>query len=185
MKRTRPWLWRLLGRRWPEAVLLTALVSLATVGAWRYLGQARHLTRDREYGAPVLVVRDGYVGVIFPRDALGWGAPTEWGPTVGDVEHAEERILEFMRAKEPKLAGHLAEYVRQYFGVVAHGRRFLHCSFIHRAAESTEVPVHGIDFYLRTMGAPYVVIDGGEHYFQLLYDPETDSCSDLHVNAAS
>jgi hypothetical protein len=102
-----------------------------------------------------------------------------------DVERAEQRIPEFMRSKAPHLESRLGEYVRQYFGIVVGGRRVVHCSFIHRTAESTEVPVHGIDYYLRDFGAPYLVVDGGESFFQLIYDPETDTCSDLHVNARS
>jgi hypothetical protein len=46
------------------------------------------------------------------------------------------------------------------------------------------VPSHGAGYCLRKIGTPAMVVDGGEDFFQLLYDPETDSCSNLHVNAS-
>ena len=177
---TRSWLSRLRFRFSLRTALIVTLFWAAALGTWSYLRQVR------ERGEPVLILRDAYVGVILPRNAPSfWNTPTAWEPTIRDVERAEQRIPEFMRSKAPHLGSRLGQYVRQYFVIVVGGHRVVHCSFIHRTADSTEVPVHGIDYYLRNMGTPYLVIDGGESFFQLLYDAETDSCSDLHVNAVS
>ena len=179
MNPTRSWLSRLRFQFSLQTALVVALLWSAGLGTWAYFRQVR------EKGEPVLVLRDEYVGVIFPRKTPVWDTPTEWEPSIRDVERAERRIPEFLRSEAPHLASRLDEYVRQYFGIVVGGRRVVLCSFIHRTAESTEVPIYGIDYYLRGMGRPYLVIDGGEHFFQLLYDAETDCCSSLHVNAAS
>ena len=161
------------------AALIVTLLCVASLGTWSCFKRAT------EKGEAVIVLRDGYAGVVFPRNTSLWGKATEWEPTVRDVERAEQRIPEFIRSKAPHLEGRLGEYVRQYFGIVVDGRRVVLCSFIHRMADTTEVPIHGTDYYLRAMGAPYSVVDGGEHFFQLHYDPQTDTCSDLHVNAVS
>jgi hypothetical protein len=101
------------------------------------------------------------------------------------VERAEQRIPEFMESRNPHLAARLDEYVRQYFGIVQGRRRVIFCSFVHRTSITDGYPTGRGDCYLRSIGTPAIVVDGGEWFFQLLYDPATDSCSELHVNAAS
>ena len=179
MNPRRSWLSRLRFQYSLQSMLILVLLWSAALGTWSYFRQLH------EKGEPVLVIRDRYAGVIFPRNTLLWNERTAWEPTAGDIECAEKRIPEFLRAKDPELGSRLGDYVRQYFGLVAGGHRIVECSFIHRKAEWTEAPVHGIDHYLRYMGAPSLVVDGGDYYFQLRYDPGTDICSDLHVNAGS
>jgi hypothetical protein len=178
MNPPRSWLSRLRFQYSLQTALIVVLLWSAGLGTWSYFKQAP------KHGEPVLILRDRYVGVLFPRNTLFCNTPTQWEPSVRDVERAEQRIPEFMRSEEPYLAGRLGEYVRQYFGVVQDGHRVIFCSFLHRMADVPQSPVYGDDYYLRQLGTPAMVLGGGEKFFRLLYDPKTDSCSNLHVNAS-
>jgi hypothetical protein len=175
----RCWLPRFSFRRWVQIAAFAVIICSAAVAI------RRCPTQRGEKGAPVLVLREPYVGIIFPPNTWIEDRYTVWEPAPQDVERAERRIHEFLSWEKPGIADHLNEYVGQYFGIIVGGHRILYCSFFHRTTEAADVPTHGLDSYLRNMGAPYMVVDGGEHYFQLQYDPETDRCSDLHVNGVS
>ena len=176
MNPARSWLSRLRFQYSLQTLLAMVLLWSAALGTWSYF---RQVPEKRE---PALIVRDGYVGVIFPRNIPFWNTLTDWEPTARDVERAETRIPEFMRANAPHLAGRLGEYVRQYFGGVVDGHRVVHCSFIRRESGFGDLS-SATDFCLRDIGTFKMVMDGGESFFQLLYDPKADSCSGLHINA--
>ena len=131
-----------------------------------------------EKGQPVLVVLDTSVGIVLPRGGTLWGHETVWEPDAKDVKRAEKSISAFLRANAPTLADHLTAYVRQYSGVVEGGRRKIYCSFLHE----THFQNGGIRENIKRLSVGIVHNDGGDHFFRLLYDPETDSCSELAVN---
>jgi hypothetical protein len=159
-----------------QSLLVLVLLWSAALGTWSYFSQAHRS------GEPVLLVRDRYVGVIFPGGSSFDTGPTAWEPSVQDVERAEQRVPEFMESRNPHLAARLGEYVRQYFGIVQSGRRVIFCNFLYRTSITDGCPTGRGDCYMRSIGTPAIVVDGGEHFFQLRYDPKTDHCSGLHVN---
>jgi hypothetical protein len=130
----------------------------------------------------VVVLRDKYAGIIFPRNTTIEDKRTVWEPTPEDVERAERRIAEYLRPKPPERGTRLGEYVRQYFGAATNGHRVILCRFVHRSERATAVPVQGVDSYLRTIGTPYPPADEVERFFQLLYDPGTDACRSIPAN---
>jgi hypothetical protein len=159
-------------------LLITALLWTAGLGTWSYFGQAPARCD------PVVAIGQQYVGLVFPPDTRIYDMVTAWEPSAGDVERAENRIGEFLRSQNPHLATRLGDYVRQYYGVVRGGRPMIYCTFRGKSSINVEPPGRG-DAYLRDIGTPELVVDGGEDFFQLLYDVEADRCRELHVNATS
>jgi hypothetical protein len=161
-----------------QTLLIFVLLWSAGLGTWSYFRQAPPRR------GPVIAVGQTYVGLVFPPGTRIYEMVTAWEPSARDVERAENRIAEFLRSKNPHLAARLGDYVRQYYGVVRTGRRMIYCTFRGRWSAIVDPPGRG-DAYLRDIGTPEMVVDGGEDFFQLLYDVEADRCSGLHVNATS
>ena len=121
-----------------------------------------------------------YEGVIAPRRAYvdfgvsrAAGAAVEDGfvPEAGDVQKAEASLAAALakvhaaRAIPPKLAS----YWRQYVGIVAGGKRKLYVNaFCHAFGDWQRNPV--------------VVDDGGDCYFQAVFDLDAGTWSHIGVN---
>ena len=167
-------------RRWLGRSLqsMLAFVTVASIGfgAWALL----RTTREKEKGRPVLIVLDASVGIVLPRGLGFWDYQTIWEPDANDIRRAERAISAFLRAKAPALADRLPEYVRQYGGIDAGGRRGVFCSFLH---EKELRHWGGLRANLKELSSGVTVIDGGDNFFQLFYDPKTDGCSEFHVNS--
>lgn len=120
----------------------------------------------------VLVKGEGLEGVIFPACAgftLDGTTATYWTPTKEEVLRAESRIPAFLKAKAPRLTRPLARYKRQYVGLVVGGKKRVLCNFF-----LTSPP--------QWQRRPVVVEDGGEAFFHLEYDLESDQCLNLQIN---
>jgi hypothetical protein len=127
----------------------------------------------------------GSEGVIFPAafvfrhlDSVG----EAWTPTTEQVVNAEQKLPAYLATATPRLptsvrpgaaeriSMRLDHYVRQYLGVSRAGRRFMYINCL--PAD------HHSDWRTR----PLFVMDGGESFFHLLYDPELGEFSELSIN---
>jgi hypothetical protein len=122
-------------------------------------------------------------GAIVPRERgeefikalTGTARKDYWTPDKDDVRKLEEKIEFHLRKvsdkRSPALWIKLAEYKRQYAGVVENGRRKIYANFFCNGAKIT-------DWKMR----PVVVEDGGDCFFQIKYDVDAGTFSDLYIN---
>jgi hypothetical protein len=123
---------------------------------------------------------DEFEGVIFSRANAqqvmpsSGEAPDEekfWTPGRKDVLRLEERIETYLRkAASLALASKLPKYKRQYLGITQNGRRVIFVNFF------CEDPGPGWETSLVT------VMDGGDCFFRVLYDPESSGFFHLVIN---
>jgi hypothetical protein len=120
----------------------------------------------------------GAGGAILPARKVGFIAHATgrkelqyWTPTRSDVEKAIPRVEAFLAREAPSLEGRLQNYRCQYFGIVVEGTKRIYCNFFHRDG-------HHEDWRTK----PVFVLDGGDWYFQLEYEVETELCLDFGVN---
>jgi len=123
----------------------------------------------------------GVEGVIFPAsqanfvgDATGGKGLTFWTPSKSDVAGAFPKIQVFLESEAPSIAARLAQYRCQYFGIIVEGKKRIYCNFFRRDG--------GIANW---KSEPLFVLDGGEWYFQLEYDLESEKCLDLRINGVA
>ena len=103
------------------------------------------------------------------------GRPTGgWRPSRATIEKAEPVILEYIKDSDQEIFEHLDQYRCQYFGIIVDGRKRIYCNFFWYTENKKD---------WRTR--PIVVMDGGNWYFQLEYDVETDRCLNFAVNGES
>ncbi len=130
------------------------------------------------------VIKSGKVeGVIVPREMAadfikaltGSERGDYWTPTKEDVLKMEEKIEFYLRKaqdrRSPALWSKLPQYKRQYAGVVEKGRRKIYANFFCNGAQIK-------DWKMR----PVAVEDGGDCFFQIKYDVENATFSDLYIN---
>lgn len=128
---------------------------------------------------PELVHGDGYDGVILPPSASDLWPPGP-RPTPGEIATLESRLGPFVRDAVARglpnakrdLVERLPSYKRQYLGVRSAHRPAiwvnLFCRWVY-------------DYWQRELVR---VLDGGDCYLQVYYDPATGQFSQLSVNPA-
>lgn len=110
--------------------------------------------------------------------AAGGGRVTEyWTPSEGDVRALEAGLASFLQENSGSFSAQgvpvwerLDEYTRQYAGIVLDGKRVIYANYFCNTA--------GMDWKKNFV----LVMDGGECYFQLMYDPGSGAYFDLRVN---
>lgn len=114
-----------------------------------------------------LVESDSFQGVIFTAEQIAadeyWpNNDGPWTPSKADIITLEEQLPGFLQEEYPALWQKLDDYARQYWGTITpDGNRAVYASFFCDADTAG---------YWRTN---YVMgIDGGDCYFQALYDVE-------------
>jgi len=106
------------------------------------------------------------------------GSYASWTPSKADIESIEQRIPQISKLKIRSYEStHLRienpeKYFRQYVGVRHNGKRRI---YINAFCDDSPPP----DWRLRL----YVVIDGATCYWHVFYDPESNTFSDLTINA--
>ena len=120
----------------------------------------------------------GVEGVIFPASQANFVSDTTgrkglacWTPSKSDVAGAFPRIRAFLKSEAPSIAARLTQYRCQYSGIIVEGKKRIYCNFFHRDGEMA---------YWKS--EPVFVLDGGDWYFQLEYDLESEKCLDLRIN---
>ncbi|GEM_PF-3272289 len=123
-------------------------------------------------------------GVIVPRDRAGefyYGSKAQgyFTPLKKDVLKAEGAVVDYIEGHTPQFKGYpyvpdldknLADYKRQYVGVVIEGKRKIWLNFFCRT--------DSIDW----KRYPYRVFGGGGCYFHVLYDIDSAAFSELWIN---
>ncbi|HUX02866.1 MAG: hypothetical protein WBD63_07540 [Phycisphaerae bacterium] len=109
---------------------------------------------------------NNFVGVETGQKEL-----TYWTPSRSDVAGAFPRIQAFLKHEAPSIAGRLSQYRCQYFGIIVEGRKRIYCNFFHRDGGIANWKSESL-----------FVCDGGDWYFQLEYDLESEKCLNLRIN---
>lgn len=143
-----------------------------------------------------LVVGPAYEGIVIPvaqhdrRDAA-----SAWAPGEPEVREAERALAAFVGSSEAgamlkgsSIAAELANYKRQYWGVVRNGRRELLISFIHRSSPLGDTGQWKTTAVLLESGgypsaSGVVVQGGGERYFRVTYSLESKRFGQLQINS--
>jgi hypothetical protein len=111
----------------------------------------------------------------FVKALSGTDRKEYWTPAKEDVAKLEEKIEFHLRKvsdkRSPALWSKLHDYKRQYAGIVEGGRKKIYANFFCNSAKIT-------DWKAR----PVAVEDGGDCFFQIKYDIEAGTFSDLYIN---
>lgn len=134
----------------------------------------------------IRIVSDTRDGVIFTAaNAKDSGVDFDfsesnieyWTPTEADVAALEAGLPAFLESEIPpdhynrRILERLDLYKRQYFGLTLEaGQPLIYANFF---------CVDEFDYWLESY---VLVLDGGECFFQVVYDPATESFSRLRVN---
>lgn len=122
-------------------------------------------------------------GVIFTPeqttaiDAIGERVEDAWTPTAEDVAKLEAGLPVFLQTAEnpwlrtdPPIWEREPDYMRQYLGIVEDGEQIIYANFF--------CIINDMDWH-----SEYVfVMDGGDCFFQVKFDPESGEFFDLYVN---
>jgi hypothetical protein len=123
-------------------------------------------------------------GVIFSADQTQanldviWPAPEgTWTPTEADVLKLEADLPAFLQTAQhawlrpdPPIWEREPEYMRQYLGIVEDGREIIYANFFCRSDDTD-------------WRSEFVfVMDGGDCYFNVKYDPQSGEFFDFSVN---
>jgi len=123
-----------------------------------------------------------FEGVIIAREKAsefmkafsGIEEKESWTPDRADVLKLEKRIESFVKKaaakRSPNLWTKLATYKRQYIGIMRNGRKVIFANFFCEA------------FSINWKAVPVAVEDGGDCFFNVLYDPASAAFSDFRIN---
>jgi hypothetical protein len=126
-------------------------------------------------------------GVIFSAeqseanlDVLGGNVSGTWTPAVADVAKLEAELPAFLQRAEdpwlrpdPPIWERVPDYMRQYLGIVEEGEEIIYANFF--------CTINDMDWHNE-----YVfVLDGGDCFFQVKYNPQSGEFFDLSVNGES
>jgi hypothetical protein len=122
-------------------------------------------------------------GVIFSEEqaaeqfpSIGMQVEGTWTPTDADVARLEAALPDFLRTADdpwlepdPPIWERAPDYTRQYLGMIENGEQVIYANFFCSDHENWQEQI-------------VFVLDGGDCYFQVKYNPQTDEFYDLSVN---
>jgi hypothetical protein len=157
-------------------IIVTAAVSGCSVFDLFFTEQAEniHITTDTTDGVIFTAVNaeGAGLGFDFNEPIIAY-----WTPTEEFVTALEAELTAFLESEIPadhynrRILERLDRYKRQYFGITFEaGQPLIYANFF---------CVDEFDYWLESL---VFVMDGGECFFQVLYDPVTDTFSNLRVN---
>ena len=125
-------------------------------------------------------------GAIFPKErteefaskllVTGELTPPFWTPKIEQVRVLEKFLPEFVRKNAPrdgKPIGTISKYKRQYFGITKNGKKQIYVNgFCEQYWSQKE------DWRSKFV----LVLDGGNCYFQILFDPTTNEFTNFVIN---
>jgi hypothetical protein len=132
--------------------------------------------------APAFFSSAVWTGVIVPaelgdrfyRNLTGQTALRYWTPERAQIDSLEQALPAYLRDAAPERSADLwskvAPYKRQYIGIVRDEQQMIYVN----ALCST--------FDERWRTEPMMVMDGGDCFFSVTYDPATGQFSDLSIN---
>jgi hypothetical protein len=147
---------------------------------------ATSLPADVTQESGELILTDEFEGIIFSREwaeqmglAPFFGSTLEgyWTPGEADIMELEGGLASYVQQEasrdHPDLWQRLPEYKRQYFGLVESGRREIYANFF-------------CDTLGKDWNRDFVsVLDGGDCFFSVKYDVNTDAFFGLRVQGES
>jgi hypothetical protein len=98
-----------------------------------------------------------------------------WTPSPRDVQELEEALSSYLRSAQldrstkPRLG---AEYGRQYVGIVRNGEKLIYGNFYFNLDR----------MYNGRANRAFVICDGGNAFWGVVFDPKTRIFSELYVN---
>jgi len=133
-----------------------------------------------------LTLADEIPGAIFSKEkteefaskllVTGELTPPFWTPKIEEVRALEKLLPEFVRKNAPqngKPIGTISKYKRQYFGITKNGKKQIYINaFCEQYWSQKE------DWRSKFV----FVFDGGNCYFQILFDPTTNEFTNFVVN---
>jgi hypothetical protein len=129
-----------------------------------------------------VIKTEKFEGVIVPREKAvdfmkGFSGIEEkepWTPGKNEVLKLEEKLESYLKKaaakRSPNLWSKLATYKRQYVGITRNGRKVIFANFFCHA------------FDMDWKAKPVTVDDGGDCFFNVTYDPDSATFSDLQIN---
>jgi len=119
--------------------------------------------------------QDEITGVILPitnEHIASWLADTKgWMPTKAIIKKAEPVILTYIKDSDEEIFNKLDSYRCQYVGIINEGKKRIYCNFFWLTDEEKDWHTN-----------PVFVVDGGNWYFQIEYDVDTEKCLSISVN---
>lgn len=153
-------------------IAIALLLVLLTNGS-AVLSQGSYQTVKIGKAEGVIVPRER--GAEFVKALSGKEAKEYWTPTKDDVRQLEEKLEFYLRRvsdrRSPALWSKLKDYRRQYAGIVENGRRKIYANFFCKTAQITDWKMN-----------PVAVEDGGDCFFQIKYDMDAGTFSNLYIN---
>jgi hypothetical protein len=132
----------------------------------------------------IVIKREGIEGIIVPEErgkdffSEACQAQGYWTPRQEDVLEIEEELPVYLKEQAPKesadLWKRLSDYKRQYVGIIVDGKKKIWINFFHNAfVEESRI---------NWQKEPVLVSDGGDHFFNIIYDLKERTFSDLLIN---
>jgi hypothetical protein len=108
---------------------------------------------------------------LAPRDVSGF-----WSPSVAQVLALEQRLPDLFRKSQPKIK--LANYFRQYVGIVSHGRKLIYLNAFIKG---------GLDVNPKKdwKTTAIIVCDGGDGFWGVEFDPAENTFQHLETNGVA
>lgn len=136
--------------------------------------------------AITLVQTETYTGAIFPEAATAQNlkmfnasADGAWTPSEADIADLESGLTAFLQESSDdindtsRILSRLPDYERQYFGLVQGDDKLIQANFF----------CDGEDFDWRETAV--LVEDGGDCYFQVIYNTDDETYLSLRINGES
>jgi len=137
-----------------------------------------------------LVETPGYMGVIISEEEgqafrymFDQPPTTFWQPSIDDVASAEDCIRQFLVSAQDSanldayqresvafILKNLAQYRRQYVGIVVDGEKRIWCNLFFS------------DSFPNWQHVPVAVEDGGKHFWQIEYLVLEDECTNFYLH---
>jgi hypothetical protein len=125
------------------------------------------------------------INLVNPRRVALLHVPgSSWSVSKAEAERADAVVEGFLRHARPDIAGSLATYYGQIYGVTdSEGRSMIHLNFFcERHRSSLAAAGFGPAIIDSWRSAPLLVSDGGACYFRLDVDPRTGEVRHFMVN---
>ena len=126
----------------------------------------------------ILLHAGDFEAVIVPQEQAsdflyslhGERTTENWTPTEEDILQLEEQINAYLEELPPNSLMPLSEYQRQYAGAIIKEHRLLYGNYFCQTFD--------VDWHKR----PLVVLDGGNCFFQVVYDIQTQDFVSFNIN---
>jgi hypothetical protein len=161
---------------------LTSVLILTQRNGQLLIDEWQPVTLDDNPSATWQIVSgEGYHGAIVPggevADYVTWFKSVDvqgtWTPTAEQISELEARLpgfLQTLSSAAPDLDDRLPEYTRHYMGYVEDGHAYILVNLF------CSVPGEN------SLSEPVIVMDGGDCFFSVVWDPTARAFTDFMAN---